>query len=83
MVDYAVAICIAVVRDHIPLEQGLRHAGVHFVPRQGLIVRDHIPLEQGLRHGLSMAALVINTVRDHIPLEQGLRPEAGIESVHD
>ena len=37
------------VRDHIPLEQGLRH------PLQQLAegpqrVRDHIPLEQGLRH---------------------------------
>ena len=36
------------VRDHIPLEQGLRH---HTDVRQELwpCVRDHIPLEQGLR----------------------------------
>ena len=37
------------VRDHIPLEQGLRlvratqHLSLEYV-------RDHIPLEQGLRH---------------------------------
>ena len=61
------------VRDHIPLEQGLRP----FSNVSGVypdVVRDHIPLEQGLRlyptpplKGLLMA------VRDHIPLEQGLR----------
>ena len=39
---------VTFVRDHIPLEQGLR-------PEEGLprnpwcLVRDHIPLEQGLR----------------------------------
>ena len=36
------------VRDHIPLEQGLRR-----IVGPGKIfdlVRDHIPLEQGLRH---------------------------------
>ena len=36
------------VRDHIPLEQGLRHR----IRIQGPVsrnVRDHIPLEQGLR----------------------------------
>ena len=36
------------VRDHIPLEQGLRRFGQ---PGTGAtpLVRDHIPLEQGLR----------------------------------
>ena len=37
------------VRDHIPLEQGLRQAGK--IPESTFTpVRDHIPLEQGLRH---------------------------------
>ena len=36
------------VRDHIPLEQGLRHCLFTFI-RQIRNVRDHIPLEQGLR----------------------------------
>ena len=42
MVDYAL------VRDHIPLEQGLRH---DMIPPAVTVpeVRDHIPLEQGLR----------------------------------
>ena len=41
--------CIFGVRDHIPLEQGLRRD----TPALGagiVEVRDHIPLEQGLRH---------------------------------
>ena len=37
------------VRDHIPLEQGLRQEIVSSV-RYLYRVRDHIPLEQGLRH---------------------------------
>ena len=37
------------VRDHIPLEQGLRHSFARQIGRF-LRVRDHIPLEQGLRH---------------------------------
>ena len=36
------------VRDHIPLEQGLRLI-VHNTGEQKRSVRDHIPLEQGLR----------------------------------
>ena len=36
------------VRDHIPLEQGLRHI-VRINCNLMSIVRDHIPLEQGLR----------------------------------
>ena len=40
------------VRDHIPLEQGLRPGGqgTHGAVQ---IVRDHIPLEQGLRLSLN------------------------------
>ena len=36
------------VRDHIPLEQGLRPA-VKLAFTEKPVVRDHIPLEQGLR----------------------------------
>ena len=36
------------VRDHIPLEQGLRRE-LHDVDDVSARVRDHIPLEQGLR----------------------------------
>ena len=38
----------AKVRDHIPLEQGLRPEELGSM-RLSLGVRDHIPLEQGLR----------------------------------
>ena len=37
------------VRDHIPLEQGLRLNHLRYHSVKGLKVRDHIPLEQGLR----------------------------------
>ena len=37
------------VRDHIPLEQGLRPQEIASLT-QNRRVRDHIPLEQGLRH---------------------------------
>ena len=36
------------VRDHIPLEQGLRRSLRAKMPPRS-VVRDHIPLEQGLR----------------------------------
>ena len=37
------------VRDHIPLEQGLRLV-IRLLFVTHCLVRDHIPLEQGLRH---------------------------------
>ena len=40
---------VHLVREHIPLEQGLRlRAADALHPPDG--VREHIPLEQGLRH---------------------------------
>ena len=36
------------VRDHIPLEQGLRLV-MTVTTKRLKVVRDHIPLEQGLR----------------------------------
>ena len=36
------------VRDHIPLEQGLR-PNLNPIKGAVFLVRDHIPLEQGLR----------------------------------
>ena len=39
---------VQIVRDHIPLEQGLRQFTVSRAP-VFLTVRDHIPLEQGFR----------------------------------
>ena len=61
------------VRDHIPLEQGLRRCCL--VTSGGLLpdVRDHIPLEQGLRLLRRSLRMPSHIVRDHIPLEQGLR----------
>ena len=38
-----------VVREHIPLEQGLRLQVVYLFGLDKSIVREHIPLEQGLR----------------------------------
>ena len=61
-----------IVRDHIPLEQGLRRA-CGWLPPCPCRVRDHIPLEQGLRRDLWAPMPSSVSVRDHIPLEQGLR----------
>ena len=61
------------VRDHIPLEQGLRLGNDRTWRSYRRRVRDHIPLEQGLRRELNILNNGINKVRDHIPLEQGLR----------
>ena len=61
------------VRDHIPLEQGLRHIRAQ-PSTMWSRVRDHIPLEQGLRRFRALIhGDVLFFVRDHIPLEQGLR----------
>ena len=61
----------SVVRDHIPLEQGLRL--LVLAAENSSRVRDHIPLEQGLRRSRLQSPVHVVTVRDHIPLEQGLR----------
>ena len=52
------------VRDHIPLEQGLRRPSCPR-PRPWPRVRDHIPLEQGLRLTLLMC-LNISTLSETI-----------------
>ena len=62
------------VRDHIPLEQGLRPGSPASPSTLRFSVRDHIPLEQGLRPAQSSPSWYSTRVRDHIPLEQGLRP---------
>ena len=61
-----------IVRDHIPLEQGLRLV-TDYKCMCGALVRDHIPLEQGLRQNQWKRYKNGRNVRDHIPLEQGLR----------
>ena len=66
------------VRDHIPLEQGLRLITSE-TTWKFYIVRDHIPLEQGLRPSGSDPGTGSSEVRDHIPLEQGLR----LTDIHD
>ena len=62
-----------VVRDHRPLQQGLRPVGIlkSFII---LNVRDHRPLQQGLRLTVFCSFRSdIFFVRDHRPLQQGLR----------
>ena len=53
------------VRDHIPLEQGLRHIEVIHL-HDCLPVRDHIPLEQGLRHSSSAISTSAEVVSETI-----------------
>ena len=69
------------VRDHIPLEQGLRLYSF-FIFVFLVNVRDHIPLEQGLRRFVKLPFTGVScSVRDHIPLEQGLRRSCLWDSV--
>ena len=52
---------VILVRDHIPLEQGLRRICLLSSGMPPCTVRDHIPLEQGLRLGsmnLVLASLI-------------------------
>ena len=69
------------VRDHIPLEQGLRLNGAANLFHL-LYVRDHIPLEQGLRRPPEDTYPPGLSVRDHIPLEQGLRQDCHAKRWH-
>ncbi len=62
-----------VVREHIPLEQGLRRNRLQVRAFGRKIVREHIPLEQGLRLLRHDCVNLGLPVREHIPLEQGLR----------
>ncbi len=62
------------VRDHLPLQQGLRR--LKKVLLRDSEVRDHLPLQQGLRLPFQYIAIRFSTVRDHLPLQQGLRPSA-------
>ena len=63
---------VRTVRDHLPLQQGLRRSGASR-PMQVSRVRDHLPLQQGLRLGNRFMREQFYCVRDHLPLQQGLR----------
>ena len=49
MAGYVRPLSRQIVRDHIPLEQGLRLTNFRHDRGMFCRVRDHIPLEQGLR----------------------------------
>ena len=49
------------VRDHRPLQQGLRQLGLIKLRRE-IHVRDHRPLQQGLRHA-SIGALLLGAIK--------------------
>ena len=49
------------VRDHIPLEQGLRQS-TRTLNQPPVTVRDHIPLEQGLRRLLMSSSVWVSPV---------------------
>ena len=64
---------IFVVRDHIPLEQGLRRLSRRLSRRLGCGQRPYsirTRIKTPERNATKRSA---NIVRDHIPLEQGLR----------
>ena len=61
-----------IVRDYLPLQQGLRRKCPPR-PRIQKIVRDYLPLQQGLRLLSNVKSEQRNKVRDYLPLQQGLR----------
>ena len=61
------------VRDHVPLKQGLRHFYTVALEKVFDLVRDHVPLKQGLRPNNTEFCIISHHVRDHVPLKQGLR----------
>ena len=78
----AVLATASVVRDYLPLQQGLRPKR----PCESLFllcgVRDYLPLQQGLRPARTWLKNSPLLVRDYLPLQQGLRrfpsPSAGL-----
>ena len=59
------------VRDHIPLEQGLRHVS-YFRSRKKIRQRPY-SIRTRIKTVINSAVYQSQAVRDHIPLEQGLR----------
>ena len=53
------------VREHIPLEQGLRRF-LSTITLRILNVREHIPLEQGLRHNLNHHLIGVDGMSESI-----------------
>ena len=61
------------LREHIPLQQGLRRPGFCSSQRSLSALREHIPLQQGLRQAYILLTFYKGSLREHIPLQQGLR----------
>ena len=40
---------VILLREHIPLQQGLRQVTLRLIKTHGGTLREHIPLQQGLR----------------------------------
>ena len=60
------------LRDHLPLQQGLRL--LYVLDRfKNPCLRDHLPLQQGLRQAVYTEVAHVEDLRDHLPLQQGLR----------
>ena len=60
------------VRDHIPLQQGLRLEPI--MPFHGLLKRQRpYSITTRIKTHHSHSEIYVSNVRDHIPLQQGLR----------
>ena len=62
----------APVRDHIPLEQGLRHGESDFLAVVPFGQRPY-SIRTRIKTNNKTSYKILIHVRDHIPLEQGLR----------
>ena len=61
------------IRDHLPLQQGLRLSSSRYHAQTRQEIRYHLPLEQGLRRKTFVYMRDTSLIRDHLPLQQGLR----------
>ena len=67
-------VCRRILREHIPLKQGLRQQDINREAKLVRLLREHIPLKQGLRLPFERAGgELCRVLREHIPLKQGLR----------
>ena len=62
------------LREHLPLQQGLRPCLILEDEHVTHGLREHLPLQQGLRQPREDSKhLIFSELREHLPLQQGLR----------
>ena len=63
---------MSILREYLPLKQGLRHTRQKRDSKRAPVLREYLPLKQGLRP--DPTGLRLLWLREYLPLKQGLRP---------